>query len=102
MQSQAEPVRDGESALRHERADLADGATDGGGAHLVDHAECLVGEAGAQVNQGGQQPVSEDESVPRAGPGLPSARAPAPFVPRGLAARFPAWREFFDWRCHVG
>ncbi|WP_143203856.1 hypothetical protein [Streptomyces sp. CB02400] len=55
-----------------------------------------MGEVRAQVNQGGRQPAGEERFVCRPGPGLSQAGALTSLVPRGLAARFSAWREFFD------
>src|SRR4051794_2855051 len=41
---QAGPVGYRESALGKQRADLPDCTADGGGPHLVDHCQCLVGQ----------------------------------------------------------
>ncbi len=52
----------------------------GGRAHLIDRPQGLVGESGPQVDQRHQQPVDEDQPVPRASPGLPPAGTLATFV----------------------
>jgi hypothetical protein len=95
------PARHREPTLGQQRADLADRAADGGGAHLVDHSRCLVRQAGSQVDNDRQGTVGEDQFVLRSGPGLPSASALASFAPNGLTTSLPAWREFFDQLAQV-
>ena len=69
--AQAGLAGDREPAPRQQRADLMDGAGDGGAVHPVQHRQGLVGQLEAQDHQGDQHPVGEDQLV--VGP-APAAR----------------------------
>ncbi|KUM96024.1 hypothetical protein AQI95_42785 [Streptomyces yokosukanensis] len=84
------------TTLGQQRADLVDPPADGRRSNLVDHGQGLVGQTGAQMDQGGQHPVGEGQFILRPGSTVPSTGAPAPPVTSGLTASLPAWREFFD------
>jgi len=69
---------------------------DRGGPDLVDHAEGLAGQTGAQVDQGDQQPVGEHQLVFWPSAGLAPPVAAPPLAAPGLASRLPPRREFGD------
>lgn len=49
-----------------------------------------------QVDEGGQQPVGEDQLLLTARPSRPAPGTPAPLMQRGLAGRCPPGREFLE------
>ena len=95
-QAQAWSLRDGEPAFGQQRPDLADRPADRGGPGLIDHAEGLVGQTGAQVDQGDQQSVGEHQLLFWPSAGLAPPVAAAPLAAPGLASRLPPRREFGD------
>jgi hypothetical protein len=63
---------------------------------LAGHAEGLVGQTGAQVGQGDQQPVGEHQLISWPSAGLAPPVAAVPLAAPGLASRLPPRREFGD------
>lgn len=62
---QPQPGIDAAAALGQQGADLVDRPGDGGAVYAEPGGEHVLGHAVAQADQGGQQPVNEDQSVPR-------------------------------------
>ena len=87
---QARAVRDGEPAGCEQRADLMDGAGDGGAVHLAERGEGGVRELVAQVNEGDDDAVGEGKVVVRAGAGCAQALVTPASAQPGLLAGHPA------------
>src|SRR6266516_2376865 len=66
-QAHARHAGDGEASLGQQWSELVDRAGDGVAVHAIQHRQRLVGQLQAQLHQGDQDPVAEDELV--VGPG---------------------------------
>jgi hypothetical protein len=75
--AQAGLAGDREAACRQQRADLMDRASDGGAVDSIEHGGSVVWQLEAQVDQGGQDSIGEDEPVVGAGASGALPRVPA-------------------------
>jgi hypothetical protein len=81
-QPHAGPAGDREAPRGKQRAQLMDRAGDGGAVDLVQHGHGVVGQLQSQDDEGGQQPVAEDQPVVGAGAGAAPPRVAAA-LPQG-------------------
>lgn len=94
LQPQAGPVGHSETTGCRQRADLADGRGDGGAIHLEELGEHHMRQLMAQMDQGDQQPIEEDQLGLSAGTLRPPT-LPAPgLAERGLPRSLPCRGEF--------
>jgi hypothetical protein len=96
VQPQLWLVGDGKAAGGQQRADLADGAGDGGAVDAEQHPEGLMGQLGAQTDQGRQHPVAEGQPVAWAGAGRPAPGMAPALVEGGLAVGGPGVGQLDD------
>jgi hypothetical protein len=80
------PGGDSAPALGKQRADLTDGAGDGGAINAEPAAQHIVSDAMSQVDQRGQEPVNEDQLVSGA---CPDPAPPRPGQQLGLPLGLP-------------
>lgn len=75
-QAQAAPVGDGEATGREQRPDLADRSGDGGAVDIEQLGQGGMRKPEPQVDEGGQQPVGEDQLLLTARPSRPAPGTP--------------------------
>jgi hypothetical protein len=86
----------GEAAGGQQRADLADGAGDGGAVDPEQYRQGLVRQLQAQHDQGGQHPVAQDQPLVGAGAGGAAAWVAAAVGQRGLVLGGPGVGQLGD------
>jgi hypothetical protein len=85
-----------QTARGQQRADLADGAGDGGAVDPEQHRQGLVRQLQAQHDQGGQHPVAQDQPLVGAGAGGAAAWVAAAVGQRGLVLGGPGVGQLGD------